>query len=147
MSEYLFVYGTLLGRTPDPAVNRVLRRYCGDAGAASVWGRLYRLGWYPGLAVDTGAPQRVQGRLLRLDAPSLCWSVLDAYEGYLPGAPARSEFVRKRIVVRRKSDGSVLVAWTYVYNGDPGRGRPIRDWRRRVRQGRGHAAPKATSDG
>jgi gamma-glutamylcyclotransferase (GGCT)/AIG2-like uncharacterized protein YtfP len=132
MSEYLFVYGTLLGRTPDPQVNRVLRRYCESAGAAWVSGRLYRLGWYPGLVIDSGAAQRVQGRLLRIHAPQLCWPVLDAFEGYRPGAPAESEFVRRRVTARRRSDGAVIVVWTYVYNGDPGRGRPIRDWRRRL---------------
>jgi gamma-glutamylcyclotransferase (GGCT)/AIG2-like uncharacterized protein YtfP len=129
MNEYLFVYGTLLGGAPDQAVNRVVRSHCRDAGAASVAGRLYRIGWYPGLVPDReDPPRRVSGRLLRIKAPECCWPVLDAYEGYRRGAPDRSEFVRQRIVVRREPDGEALEAWVYVYNGSVAGGRPIESW-------------------
>jgi gamma-glutamylcyclotransferase (GGCT)/AIG2-like uncharacterized protein YtfP len=129
MSEYLFVYGTLLGGAPDPEVNRMVHSHCRDAGAASVAGRLYRFGWYPGLVPDReDLPLRVCGRLLRIKAPERCWPVLDAYEGYRPRAPDTGEFVRQRIVVRREPDGEALEAWAYVYNGPMGTGRPIESW-------------------
>ncbi|WP_018231278.1 gamma-glutamylcyclotransferase family protein [Thioalkalivibrio thiocyanodenitrificans] len=129
MNEYLFVYGTLLGGAPDPEVNRVVRSHCRDAGAASVAGRLYRFDWYPGLVPDReDPPRRVSGRLLRIQAPERCWPVLDAYEGYRPGAPDKSEFVRRRIVARREPEGEALEAWVYVYNGATGAGRPIVSW-------------------
>jgi gamma-glutamylcyclotransferase (GGCT)/AIG2-like uncharacterized protein YtfP len=128
MSEYLFVYGTLLGETPDPDVNRLLRRHCRDAGAASVAGRLYRLGWYPGLVIDANTRERVAGRLLRVLAPARCWPALDAYEGFDPGAPDRSEFVRRKLMVGPAAGGPDIDAWTYVYNGSLSRGEPIDRW-------------------
>jgi gamma-glutamylcyclotransferase (GGCT)/AIG2-like uncharacterized protein YtfP len=128
MFEYLFVYGTLLSGAPEPAVNRMLHGHCEDVGAASVGGRLYRLGWYPGLVPDPNAQNRVTGRLLRILAPDRCWPVLDAYEGYRPQAPGRSEFVRTRIKVRREPGGETIEAWTYVYNGPLRRAQRIHRW-------------------
>ncbi len=129
MAEYLFVYGTLLGEAPDPTVNRVVRQFCEDAGAATVAGRLYRLGWYPGLVPGMGdGSGRISGRLLRVRAPKLCWPVLDAYEGCDPEAPGRSEFVRRKLKVSPASGNADIDAWTYVYTGPLSRGEPIDRW-------------------
>ncbi|ACL72410.1 gamma-glutamylcyclotransferase family protein [Thioalkalivibrio sulfidiphilus] len=129
MREYLFVYGTLMGETPDAGVNRVLRQYCEDAGEGWVPGRLYRLGWYPGLVLEAGSrARRVPGRLLKLKAPARCWPVLDAYEGYRPEAPAHGEYRRCRVRVERVSGGRSLLAWVYVYQGPLSRGEPIERW-------------------
>lgn len=141
MSEYLFVYGTLMVRTPDAGVNRVLRRYCEDAGAGRVSGRLYRLGWYPGLVLEAGSgTTQVPGRLLRIRAPARCWPVLDAYEGYRPEAPDLGEYRRLRVRVERVPGGRSLQAWVYVYQGPLSRGALIERWPPPVRE---HIAPVA----
>lgn len=128
MREYLFVYGTLLHGSPEPEVNRTVRRYCDDAGAASVAGRLYRISWYPGFVPGSDIQGRVEGRLLHLREAERCWPVFDAYEGYRPDAPDAGLFVRRRITVHREPSGATLEAWIYVYRGPLGRARPVDRW-------------------
>ena len=91
-------------------------------GAATVRGRLLRLGRYPGLVEGVG---RVRGELYRLHRAQLL-GTLDGEEGY--------NFVRRRAAVTLV-DGRRTRAWIYRYRGPRERAVPIPtgDWRSRWR--------------
>lgn len=119
----LFVYGSLLERVGVPEVDEALKRWCRPLGAASMCGRLYSLGAYPGLKpavaghareVDGGEPL-VKGRLLLLLNPGAALRVFDRYEEFHPGSAQRSEFVRARAAVTPKR-GAAVEAQVYFYN-------------------------------
>ena len=116
MNPHLFVYGTLLSAAAHPMGAR-LRSEAGLVGAASVTGRLYRVGWYPGLAEGDVAGAQVHGEVYALDDPaaSLVW--LDAYESIVPGDAAGSEYARVERAVRLAS-GQDITAWVYLYQRD-----------------------------
>lgn len=113
VSGYLFVYGTLLpGR--EPAHLRDLTRRLRDLGSATVHGRLYDCGPYPGLQLELGDIV-VHGRLLELpDAAAL--AELDAYEGFDPVHPEGSLF--RRVECETVCRGSRFDCWVYIYNRD-----------------------------
>ena len=117
MTDRLFVYGTLLpGRAPT-AVRELVDRtrvLC----AATLRGRLYDLGSYPGVVIDPDAGT-VVGQVLEVpDDPEL-WLRLDAYEGFVASDPGRSLFRRVRCFVHpTASPSKALDCWVYVYNGD-----------------------------
>lgn len=117
-SDYLFVYGTLM-QPFDTAMNRFLRENSRFRGAATVRGRLYDLGRYPGLVPDQTAGRSITGHLYQLTAPAKVLAVLDRYEGYDPAHPTAGEYRRERIRLSR--DGEVLDCWVYLYNADPNR--------------------------
>src|SRR5262249_3869026 len=66
MNPHLFVYGTLLSRVRHPMGVR-LRREASLIGAASIQGRLYSLGRYPGLVESADAGDIVHGEAYALN--------------------------------------------------------------------------------
>jgi gamma-glutamylcyclotransferase (GGCT)/AIG2-like uncharacterized protein YtfP len=120
MNPNLFVYGTLLSVAGHPMGQR-LSSEARLVGAASIAGRLYRLGWYPGLVeanASAGAGGAlVHGEVYALDDParSLVW--LDAYESIVPGDEANSEYARVERAVRLAS-GQEATAWVYLFQRD-----------------------------
>jgi gamma-glutamylcyclotransferase (GGCT)/AIG2-like uncharacterized protein YtfP len=113
MNPNLFVYGTLLSTAGHPNGER-LRRESRLLGQASIEGKLYNLGRYPGLAEAPGAGTRVHGEVYRLDAPSASLAWLDAYEGIVPGDQAQNNYARVERPARLGT-GEDLTAWVYVY--------------------------------
>jgi gamma-glutamylcyclotransferase (GGCT)/AIG2-like uncharacterized protein YtfP len=115
VADDLFVYGTLRpGFTPGQLGD--LLAAARRLGRATVAGRLYHLGPYPGAVLDPRATTRVVGEVLRLPEDGLL-AALDAYEVCDPGDPARSVFFRVRQEVELAS-GRRLPCWVYVYNRD-----------------------------
>jgi len=115
MSEYLFSYGTLRsGHAPEEIASVVERLR--PVGVGFVCGRLYDLGKYPGIVLDSTSPQRVFGNVSLLPDDPDCMSALDAYEGFDADAPETSLFLRTLHSVTRAEGGS-LPCWIYVYNG------------------------------
>lgn len=131
MSEFLFVYGTLRPGAGH-ALHPVLLRETEFVARASLPGRLYDLGHYPGAIPDTvmnpllqAAPDRqargwVSGDLYRLVAPQVLLPVLDRYEGCTSpedqtpvDLPAE---YRREVCTVWQEDGSTCAAWVYVYN-------------------------------
>src|SRR5262249_36826380 len=86
-----FAYGTLLGGRRPAAIARTAERLA-VLGPATVRGRLYDLGEYPGLVLDPAANE-VHGTICTVPDEAVL-AALDAYEGFEPDAPARSLFVR-----------------------------------------------------
>ncbi len=129
MSEFLFVYGTLLpGCVPGKvaALSARLR----FVSAATVPGLLYHLGEYPGAVPDPSGRHRVSGAVLQLPADPHILAQLDAYEEFDPRTPAASEYVRVLHPVSL-ADGRTLPCWIYWYNWSTA-GLPIiptGDWR------------------
>lgn len=121
MSQYLFAYGTLQpGRAPKE-IARVVAKLS-PVGKGHVHGVLYDLGEYPGAILNLSSNRRITGTVLRLpDAPGILQQ-LDKYEGFDPGAPATSLFLRKLHPVALAAD-RILQCWIYVYNRKPGTAR------------------------
>lgn len=118
MKDYLFVYGTLSPNYAPGEVANVVRRLR-SVGAATVKGRLYDLGEYPGAILDASTRRKISGRVFALPEDQSVLKSLDEYEDYKPHDPDASLFVRKRATVKL-DDGRELECWMYVYNRDPG---------------------------
>ncbi|MEQ8711765.1 MAG: gamma-glutamylcyclotransferase family protein [Cyclobacteriaceae bacterium] len=108
MNKRLFVYGTLRSGLEHPEA-RWLSEHSELIGTATAKGRLFRIGWYPGL-VEAG-DETVTGELLLLDDPAHVLERLDIYEGVAEG-----EYVRKEAAINL--DGKAISAWVYYYTGD-----------------------------
>jgi len=117
MSKYLFLYGQLLQPEPDKELALVVNRFH-RIGAASVRGRLYDLGDYPGAVVDPSSNTSVRGELVEVPEDESILA-LDTYEEFDPTNPEHSLFVRKEVRIQL-SDGRDVDAWMYVYNRHPG---------------------------
>ncbi len=127
----LFAYGTLM-TTAVGVLGRAQRarlmREAKSLGPASVRGRLFDLGSYPGLVEPHGDGEIVYGELLELIDParSLVW--LDAYEGIVPGDHPHNAYRRLQYDVRLAS-GERRAAWIYLYQGALTRARLISEGR------------------
>lgn len=108
----IFVYGTLLKDFPHPKA-AYLQEVAEFIGAATVPGRLYDLGHYPGLVYDANCEELVFGHIFQLHFPEETFLLLDDYEGIDPYAPETSEYTRQVIEVST-STGPCL-CWTYLY--------------------------------
>jgi len=118
--RHLFAYGTLLDGLRPAGITRAAERL-GALGPATVRGRLYDLGEYPGLVLDPAANE-VHGTIFTVPDDAAL-AALDAYEGFEPEEPARSLFVRTRVAATLP-DGRPLNCLVYVYNRDPA-GAPV----------------------
>ncbi len=116
--ECLFVYGTLRRGTRSAAaldLRADLAVHATWRGAAAFQGRLYSLGWYPGVVPSPCREDRVVGDVYSLPDPGLILARLDAYEGCDPGSPQPTEYVRRRQTVHLEG-GEIIEAWVYLYN-------------------------------
>jgi len=121
----LFVYGTLR-RDPSHDMFHLLAKYGRFMGDATVSGRLFDLGEYPGMISSDNAGQ-VVGEVYEIDPT--CWdrviARLDEYEGCSPEDPQPHEY-RRELVNTRLTSGRMLPAWAYVIAGLPEKQREIK---------------------
>jgi gamma-glutamylcyclotransferase (GGCT)/AIG2-like uncharacterized protein YtfP len=113
MPQHLFVYGTLrpqLARGEAQALIAALK----IVGSATVQGKLYDFGAYPGVTNEKGL---VFGDLLLLSSAEQL-GLLDAYEECNGSSPL---FTRS-ITTARISAGTSIAAWIYLFCGraEPG---------------------------
>lgn len=127
MTEALFVYGTLKRVTGHPMARR-LQSQSEYVGQASLQGRLYGLGSYPGLVLCGKAGSKVHGEVVRLSNPERCFPWLDEYEGCSSRYPEPWEFKRVIVPVLLAS-GMPVEAWVYFYQGPVSPARQIPDGR------------------
>jgi len=118
MSEYLFLYGTLLPDDVAGEVTHIVRLF-NQMGSAYVRGRLYDFGDYPGAILDPSSEMSIRGELVALPPNQTLIDELDKYEEFDSLNPDASLFIRKRTKVML-ANGESLEAWIYVYNKDPG---------------------------
>jgi gamma-glutamylcyclotransferase (GGCT)/AIG2-like uncharacterized protein YtfP len=116
MNPHLFVYGSLLSAIGHPSGER-LRSEARLLGPASMPGRLYRVGWYPGLVEAAAGSSRVHGEVYALADPAHSLTWLDEYESIVPGKEASNEYGRAERAVQLASGGN-LSAWVYLYQWD-----------------------------
>jgi gamma-glutamylcyclotransferase (GGCT)/AIG2-like uncharacterized protein YtfP len=126
----LFVYGTLFPALAPSSIAAAVARLR-SLGPATVPGRLYDLGPYPGLVADDES--RVVGELFAVPDGKLL-AALDEYEG--------REFRRVSTMATMPS-GDAVACWLYVYAGDVGRaaviaGGDYRRWVGIMETGHGH---------
>jgi gamma-glutamylcyclotransferase (GGCT)/AIG2-like uncharacterized protein YtfP len=123
MSEHLFLYGTLLPGDEAGESSGIVRKLK-RVGSATVRGRLYDFGDYPGAVIDRSAKTSIKGELFELPNDDSTLKALDDYEEFNRTDRKNSLFVRIRTVAELH-DGRRLNAWVYVYNRDPGSARLI----------------------
>jgi len=111
--RHLFVYRTLRPTLAPPLIRDIVLRLV-PAGPATIPGRLYDLGRYPGCKLDPTGDAQIHGQLLELPDPKLLVR-LDWYEDYVASDEAGSLFVR-RTAIANLADGRALPAWVYEYN-------------------------------
>ncbi|MGA2984047.1 MAG: gamma-glutamylcyclotransferase family protein [Terriglobia bacterium] len=106
----LFVYGTLRrGFELHPYLSSLGARFLAEGKVAA---ELIDLGRYPGARPAGRRGKWVRGEIFRLRQPARDLRVLDALEGFNPGAPKRSEFVRAAAEVIL-NNGARQHAWIY----------------------------------
>lgn len=120
--QLLFVYGTLRSDLSCPA-SSVLYRYGTSLGDATVNGRLYDIGGYPGLKLDRrnhnlgeNSPV-VYGELFQLRKAQWVFKQLDHYEECDQHFKRPHEYKRCRRLVRDYR-GRARMAWVYLYQWD-----------------------------
>jgi len=113
MSTLLFVYGTLRRRSRHPMARKLARR-AHFVGEATIAGRLYDLGRYPGLLEAAEPGDRVHGDVYDLGDDEATLREMDAYEGVESPWPAY--FDRQRASVRM-GDGNDRAVWVYYFRG------------------------------
>ncbi|KWV53241.1 hypothetical protein AS156_08355 [Bradyrhizobium macuxiense] len=113
-SDLLFVYGTLM-RGFDHPMAKLLSANADFLGEARCRGRLHLVKHYPGLVTSDDPADIVHGELFRLRVRDAMLHEFDMYEACGEGFPPPTEYVRELLPVTL-ADGSVSVAWTYLYN-------------------------------
>jgi gamma-glutamylcyclotransferase (GGCT)/AIG2-like uncharacterized protein YtfP len=112
VNRYLFVYGTLRAGSGHPWAQQ-LARHARYLGPASMRGRMYDLGRYPGAVTSCTAGERVTGDLYRLNSATLLRE-LDRYEG-CTGRVCEQEYRRAAVCVMQTDTGLPVRAWAYLH--------------------------------
>ena len=120
MTPDIFVYGTLMPTAVGAYGRDQRQRLLAGAhvmGEATISGRLYDLGQYPGLVLSDDPGDEAYGVVLRLADPAAVFPWLDAYEGIRLGATGAgapdNEYERVLRPVRL-AGGTLLSAWVYA---------------------------------
>ena len=121
MAELVFFYGTLM--TP---FNRPGRRRIDDhltfRGRGTIAAALFDLGIYP--AAVPASDTHVRGEVYEMAQPLVLLHALDEIEGYRPGEPETSLYIRTLTPVLL-DDGGTVDGWAYFYNAPLGRAERI----------------------
>lgn len=121
MTDLLFVYGTLMRTAAAAGMGRDMRArldaegiWCGPA---SVAGRLYDLGRYPGLVSSGDALEamRVHGEVFRLRDAAASFAWLDRYEG-IPAGRLRGDEYERLVRTVVLAGGEHVTAWLYHWH-------------------------------
>ncbi|MBX2951049.1 MAG: gamma-glutamylcyclotransferase [Leadbetterella sp.] len=114
--HHLFVYGTLMLKYPANPHRALLEKHCTARFSGWCSGDLYALKSYPAMIPGPG---KVYGEILRLENAPELFRMLDEYEGFYPGNPQKSHYLRVETEAFTEDD-TPYRCWTYLYN------RPVR---------------------
>jgi len=106
-------------------------------------GELLDLGPYPGARKSHESKNRVRGELYQLRRPAHDLGIVDEIEGFDPGRPEGSEFVRELAEVIFDNAGPQR-AWVYWLSRDAGTTRRIESGDYAQGWGTAGSAPEAT---
>jgi gamma-glutamylcyclotransferase (GGCT)/AIG2-like uncharacterized protein YtfP len=118
MPHPLFIYGTLHPNRA-PAEIAVTARLLESLGRATIQGRLFNLGEYPGVILSNSPADIVPGELFQFPDDPMILARLDAYEDFRPDNPGRSLFLRQRVyatLLDNPDVGKKVACWVYTYN-------------------------------
>jgi gamma-glutamylcyclotransferase (GGCT)/AIG2-like uncharacterized protein YtfP len=116
MIDLVFFYGTLMSGFKRPGRAR-LDLALAPIGHGWIHAVLFDLGIYP--AAIPAPDGRVRGEVHRMLDADAVLPALDEIEGYRPGEPDASLYVRRETDVTL-DDGSTATAWVYFYNAPLG---------------------------
>ncbi len=122
MPQHVFFYGTLMTPFNRPGRQRVAPQLA-FSGRGRIRAALFDLGIYPA-AVPADDGSQVWGEVYEMLDASAVLDVLDEIEGFRPGEPAQSLYVRTPVEVVMEG-GEALEAWAYFYNAPLGRAQRI----------------------
>ena len=108
MPQYLFVYGTLRPQLAHGEASALIAEL-EIVGPATVQGKLYDFGAYPGVTHENGI---VFGDLLRLTSTEQL-SPLDTYEE----CNGHSPLFTRSITAAQSCVGTSIAAWIYLFSG------------------------------
>lgn len=114
MSQYLFVYGTLL-KDFDSYMSKFLNKNSEFIGAGYFYGRLYQISWYPGAVLSDVTTEKVFGHLFKIYNEDKTFQILDDYEGIGETTEHPNEYKRELIKTYLDSN-DILNTWVYTYN-------------------------------
>ena len=112
----MFFYGTLMSGFKRRGRDRIDAKLT-PVGPGRIHAALFDLGLYPG-AVPASDSQ-VRGEVHRMADSDAVLLELDTIEGFRPGEPDASLYVRSETPVTL-DDGRTETAWTYFYNAPLG---------------------------
>jgi gamma-glutamylcyclotransferase (GGCT)/AIG2-like uncharacterized protein YtfP len=116
MPEFGFFYGTLM--TGFERRNRLgMDTKMSYRGRGWIHAALFDLGLYPAAVPDPDS--RVWGEVFELNDPAALLAALDRIEGYTPGDPDTSLYLRRQVRVHLDDD-TTADAWVYFYNAPLG---------------------------
>jgi len=120
LSEYLFVYGTLLSDASSEIKN-IFSKYTIKVSDGSYQGKMYLVEHpdnslvYPAAIPSEKESDRISGEIVKVLHPKKIFQILDDYEECTPDYPEPHEY--KRIIVDiRGADGDTIRAQMYIYN-------------------------------
>jgi gamma-glutamylcyclotransferase (GGCT)/AIG2-like uncharacterized protein YtfP len=116
VSDYLFVYGTLMRRC-GLSMHRYLEAHAEFVTEASLWGELFRVSDYPGVVLGGARSSQVQGEVYRVLDPAALFRILDDYEECASHHPEPHEY-RRALCPVRWANGHQGEAWVYLYQGE-----------------------------
>ena len=116
MTDLVFFYGTLMSAFKRQGRARIDLALT-PAGHGWIQGALFDLGIYP--AAIPALDGRVRGEVHRMLESDAVLQALDEIEGYHPGQPDASLYVRRETPMTF-DDGRIADAWVYFYNAPLG---------------------------
>lgn len=116
--EHLFVYGTLRRAiAPSKDLRHLLHHEAELQGNATVTGRLYNIGSYPGLILSDIPEEIVMGELYKIRDKRVVLHTFDQYEGCIDPFPKPCEYQRVKAEVKT-AEGFKVLSWLYAYQWD-----------------------------
>jgi gamma-glutamylcyclotransferase (GGCT)/AIG2-like uncharacterized protein YtfP len=112
--ELLFVYGTLR-RDMKGKMHHLLAKYADFVDKATYQGRLYKVGYYPGVVPSHDPNNAVYGEVYQLHHVDAVLPLLDRYEECGPSFPEPTEYIRVKQDVSLRN-GNAVSSWVYLYN-------------------------------
>ena len=112
VSQYLFIYGTLLAHGNVYA--QYLRQHCKLIGSGKFGGKLYDTGKYPAAILYVATGGHVYGSIYLMNEVENLLDMLDEYEGIGTNEPTPHEYIRQ--LVKIDAGHETIACWVYIYN-------------------------------